>query len=223
MRTIKEVEAQVEEKVSGALKELDVLPSGYSCRVRIHGESRKKRQSASFEKSWSPDRDSIQITFEADQEQSKEDSRPMASEAGSGTIARQVAAAPPNSTPKSGSVTDPVSDLIKALDRAASQPGYNFVALKWFRDTALPSEGFAWASPESIRDVLREAIDQRLILTSKVQNPRSPQFPVTAIRLNRLMPKVKAILGDLDESLPDFQPVPIRGESMSATVLHERR
>lgn len=214
MRTIKEVEAQMEEKVSEALKELDVLPNGYSCRVRIRGESRKKKQSASFEKSWSPDKDSIQITFEANLEQLEASSPPIAS---------APAAAPVNPAPKSDSATDPVSDLIKGLDRAESRPGYNFVSLKWFRDAALPSAGFAWASADSIRAVLGEAIDQRLILTSKVPNPRSPQFPVTAIRLNRLMPKVQAILGTRDEGLRDFQPVPIRGEDLSATVLRERR
>ncbi|MGO8791561.1 MAG: hypothetical protein ACLQVL_29800 [Terriglobia bacterium] len=214
MRTIKDVEAQMEEKVSEALKQLDVLPNGYSCRVRIRGESRKKKQSASFEKSWSPDKDSIQITFEANSEQLQASSQPIVS--GS-------AAAPVNPAPKSDSATDPVSDLIRALDRAESRPGYNFVSLKWFRDVAVPSGGFAGARADSIRDVLGEAIDQRLILTSKVPNPRSPQFPVTAIRLNRLMPKVQAVLGTRDEDLRDFQPVPIRGEDLSATVLRERR
>ena len=91
---------------------------------------------------------------------------------------------------------DPLSDLIRALDRAESRPGYEFVALKWFRDTVLPAEGFPWASYHSARQtVLRDAIDKRLILTSKMPNPRSPQFPVTAIRLNRLVPEVMGILG----------------------------
>lgn len=238
MRTIKEVEAQVEKKLSEVLKELHVLPNSYSCRARIRGESRKKRQSAGFDKSWSPDRDSIEITFEPNLEQAHPSSQPMASAPISPEIsegppkASQVSsqpttnaspAAPSNPAPKSGSVTDPVSDLVKALARAESQPGFDFVSLKWFRDAALPSESLAWASADSIREVLRDAIDKRLILTSKVPNPKSPQFPVTAIRLNRLMPKVKAVLGIRDEGLPDFQPVLIRGEDLSATVLHERR
>lgn len=214
MSTNKEVEAQVENKVSEVLRELHVLPNSYSCRARIRGGSRKKRQSAAFEKSWSPDRDSIEITFGPNLEQAHASSHPTAN-------ARPAADSNPG--PKSGSVTDLVSDLIKALDRAESQPGFDFVSLKWFRNAALPSEGLAWASADSIREVLRDAIDKRLILTSKVPNPKSPQFPVTAIRLNRLMPEVKAILGTRDEGLPDFQPVPIRGESLSATVLRERR
>jgi len=216
MGTIKEVETKAEEnkKVSDALRELGFLPEGYLYRVRILGESRKKRQSASFEKSWSPDRDSIQITFEARSDQPQETSQ-LAVPAASSPLC--------GPKPKSGNLNDPVSDLIRALDRAESQPGYNFVALKWFRDTNLPSEGFAWANPASVREALRDCIDKRLILTSKVPNPRSPEFPVTAIRLNRLMPEVRAILGTEDEGTPDFQPVPIRGENLSATVLRERR
>jgi hypothetical protein len=215
--TIKEAEAQVEEKISEALKELKelkVLPAGYRCRARIRGQSRKKRQSASFETSWSPDSDSIEITFEPKPEPSQSASQPVASVA---------AVTPSNSSSKPSSVSEPLSDLIKALHRAQSQPGFRFVALKWFRDTVLPSEGFSWFSADTVRNVLRDAIERRIILTRKEPNPRSPQFPVTAIWLNQTMPEVQATLGSRDERPSDFQPVPIRGENLSATVLRERR
>jgi len=119
--------------------------------------------------------------------------------------------------------SDPISDLVRTLDRTESRPGYQFVALKWFRDVALPAEPFEWVRSDSMRqNVLREAIERRLILTSKVPNPKSQQFPVTAIRLNRILPETQSILGD---RVPDteFNPVDIRGESLSATVLRERR
>ena len=78
--------------------------------------------------------------------------------------------------------SDPISDLVQALDRSESRPGYGFVALKWFRDVVLPA--FRWARLESARQaILREAIEKRFVLTSKVPNPKSPEFPVTAIRL----------------------------------------
>jgi len=70
---------------------------------------------------------------------------------------------------------------------------------------------------------LRDAIDKRLILTSKIANPKSPQFPVTTIRLNRLIPEVMAILGNEDRRASCFQPVAIRGEGLSTTILHDRR
>jgi hypothetical protein len=295
MGTIKQVETTAEqsEKLSDALRELGFLPRGYGYLVRVRGESRKKRQSASFEKSWSPDTDSIQIRFERKLGRAQANSQQTASgartdppsptrklnpsrevlayarklykdleklgkkidpkeafetakrayhfvdtslveydeeqitraqsQAGLQPRASAAAATPPSPAPTSTSATDHMSDLIKALDRAESQPGYSFVALKWFRDTALPSEGFAWANAASVREALRDCIDKRLVLTSKVPNPRSPEFPVTAIRLNRLMPEVRAILGTEDGGMPDFQPVPIRGENLSATVLRERR
>ncbi|HYY72102.1 MAG TPA: hypothetical protein VE778_00775 [Candidatus Bathyarchaeia archaeon] len=216
MKTIKDVEGQVEEKVSEALRELELLPEGYRCSVRLHGKERDKRRTATFETSWSPDTDSIHIRFERSEEKLPAGAEPVAPN--SGVIA------PNHAAKSSDSSNNPLSDLIRALDRVESRPGYEFVALKWFRDTALPSEGFSWANEDFARqNVLREAIDRRLILTSKVPNPRSPQFPVTAIRLNRLMPEVKEVLGTRDESLVDFQPVAIRGENLSATVLRDRR
>lgn len=119
---------------------------------------------------------------------------------------------------------DRLSDLLRALDRAEGRPGYEFVSLKWFRDAALVREGFSWAADEFTRhDVLREAIDRRWILTSKVANPRPPHFPVTAIRVNRQMPEVNAALGNRTGNSPAFRPIPIRGESLSATVLRDRR
>lgn len=120
--------------------------------------------------------------------------------------------------------SDPLSDLVRVLDGVESRPGYGFVALKWFRDVALPAADLEWVRSESIRQkVLREAIDQHLVLTGKVQNPKAPQFPTTAIRLNRILPGVKAILGEKQSSVGDFEPVNIRGESLSNTVLRERR
>jgi hypothetical protein len=119
---------------------------------------------------------------------------------------------------------DRLSDLVRALDRAESRPGYEFVSLKWFRDNALAHEGFSRAADMSARhDALREAIDRRWILTSKVANPRPPNFPVTAIRLNRQAPEVQALLGGRAGSPSAFRPVPIRGEPLSATVLRDRR
>ena len=145
---------QVEEKLGEALKQLDLLPEGYQCSARLHGKSRDKKRTASFEKSWSPDTDSIHIRFERTPEQASTASQPGA---------RGTATAPSKGAAKSGAtITDPLSDLIQALDRAESRPGFAFVALKWFRDAALPAEGFSWASADSVRqDVLRDAIDKR--------------------------------------------------------------
>ena len=216
MKTIEQVESQFEQKVVDALRELDLLPQGFKHRVRFHGEKKDKRKTADFEKNWRPNADSIRIWFEPAQETSGQLPEP---------ITKSVPPSPASLPVQvSATVPDPLADLVRALDRAESRRGYDFVSLKWFRDAALPSEGLSWASSDATRqNVLRGAIEKRLILTSKVPNPKSPQFPVTAIRLNRLMPEVKTILGNGDDNSLDFHPVEIRGENLSATILRERR
>lgn len=216
MKTVKDVELQVQTRVTEVLKEVGLLPDGYRCHVRLHGKERDKRRTACFATSWSPDRDSINIQFKPAEDQPEEN--------GVGITQATAILVPDNVITSAANPRDPLSDLVRALDRFESRPGYHFVALKWFRDTALPGEGFSWANADSERqNILREAIDKRMILTSKVPNPRSPQFPVTAIRLNRLLPDVKAVLGDQSDGLPDFQPIAIRGENLSATILRDRR
>lgn len=211
MKTIKDVEVQVAKEVLEPLKNLGLLPEGYRCSVRLRGENRDKRRTASFsEKNWSPETDSICIKFKPISEKSEIEIQ---------VVKRDTAAPVSPKVPNNA----PLSDLVRALDQAESRPGYKFVALKWFRDIAVPSAGFSWTSEESIRQILADAIDRRLILISKVPNPKSPQFPVTAIRLNRLMPEVASVLGIKETSVRDFRPVSIRGENLSATVLNDRR
>lgn len=216
MKTIEQVESQFEQKVHEALRELDLLPEGFKHRVRFHGKTKDKKKTAVFEKNWSPETDTIYIRFEPVPDVSRHLPQPATN---------STVSAPPSVPAQNSPIAaDPLSDLIRALDRVESRRGYDFVSLKWFRDAALPSAGLSWASADATRQsVLRGAIDKRLILTSKVPNPKSPQFPVTAIRLNRLMPEVRTILGSGDASVPDFHPVEIRGENLSATVLRERR
>ncbi len=113
------------------------------------------------------------------------------------------------------------------MDRAESKPGWNFVPLKKFRDEILPTE-----RPEDIpslrtdveqRHMLQSVIDKRFVLVSKVPNPKAPQFPVTTVRLNRLMPQVKVALGQVVDFDQEFRPIEIRGEPLSETILRERR
>jgi hypothetical protein len=209
MTTNTDVELKLARGIPEFLRKLAILPEGYQCEVHLHRGNRKKRRDAEFEANWDPDTDSIRITFSPMEEEFETPTPPVA--------ASVKAAHLP-------SPEDRLSDLIRALDRAEGRPGYEFVSLKWFRDTALSYEGFSWASDEFARhDVLREAIDRRWILTSKIANPRSPAYPVTAIRLNRQMPEVNAALGTRIGGPPAFRPVTIRGEALSATVLRDRR
>jgi hypothetical protein len=206
-----DVELELSRAISDVLRRLglEILPHGYRCEVHLHRGNRKKRRDADFETNWDPDADSIRVGFtpleeDVDAVKDQESRSPLS---GNGT-----------------SADDRISDVVRALDRAEGRPGYEFVSLKWFRDTALRHEEFPWAADEAARhDALREAIDRRWILTSKIANPRPPHFPGTAIRLNRQLPAVNAALGERPGSLPGSRPVPIRGEPLSATVLRDRR
>ena len=205
-----DVELELTREISEVLRKfgLGIFPEGYQCEVHLHRGNRKKRRDAEFEVNWDPDADSIRISFSPIEEEIE-------------TASSQDLS---SSTENRGSGDGRLADLVRALDRAEGRPGYEFVSLKWFRDNALSHEGFAWAADQFARhDALREAIDRRWILTSKVANPRPPNFPVTAVRLNRQMPEVIAVLGGRTGTLRAFHPLPIRGEPLSATVLRDRR
>jgi hypothetical protein len=209
MTTNSDLESQIARRIPDFLRELGVLPEGYQCDVHLHRGNRKKRRDAEFQGNWEPDTDSIRVAFSPRVEKGE-------MEVGEAIASTKTLTANPEE--------DRLTDLVRALNRAESRPGYEFVALKWFRDTALPCEGFNWAADEATRhDVLREAIDRKWVLTGKQPNPRPPNFPVTKIRLNRSVPEVAAALGGQSGGLPGFRPVTIRGASLSATVLHDRR
>ena len=204
-----DVELELEREISEVLRKLQILSDGHQCEVHLYRGDKKKRKDADFKKYWDPDKDSIRIEFSPTKEKVETETtqNPLSSK---------------EENRESGE--DQLADLIRALDRAEGRPGYEFISLKWFRDSALSHEGFSWAVDELARhNALREGIDRRWILTSKVANPRSPNFPVTAIRLNRQMPAVNALLGGGSSSLPAFRPISIRGEPLSATVLRDRR
>jgi hypothetical protein len=99
---------------------------------------------------------------------------------------------------------------VVALDHVEKDPHLRFVSLKWFRDTYLPKRGYAWATdPDIPRRMVHEAAESEMILTAKVPNPKTPEFPVTTIRLNRDHPRVKEFLaeGDGDSAAhPPTQP-----------------
>jgi hypothetical protein len=120
--------------------------------------------------------------------------------------------------------SDPVQDIVIALAKAEKDPQLGFVSLKWFRDTYLPQQGYPWAAiPDERQRVLVNAIDRNWILTSKVANPKNPQFPVSAIKVNRPLSEVYSILEQQPGSRSGFNPVAMRGEPLSQTVLRERR
>lgn len=216
-RTIEGAQAELEQALESlpnylpqlpdALKPLARLapPTGLHAKVSLRHGSKKERQVKrnAPASSWSPEEGIVSISY---------------------GVRNNAGQDRPRKHPVSVQ-HDPVREIVQALARAES--GNQFVILKWFRDTYLPQQGLAWAAtPEERHRALAVAIDWRWILTSRIPNPRNPQFPATAIRVNRPLAEVRAILnqdtGDTGER-PHFAPIAIRGESLSATVLRERR
>lgn len=218
MATIKDSKLDLERALSGILRSLLPQTDGYAVKVDILEDHRKKRSDASRE-SWTPAKGQILITF------------PGPAVADTGQEAPAPATGHDNgpsqesNPPEAGH--DPRSwrvGLIVSLDTAEHRPDFNFVSLKWFRDLFLPAEGHDWLESQAARqELIRDAIENGIILTSKVPNPKTPAFPVTAIRLNRRHPEVIAALGEKGAPLSDFEPVDIMGEPLSTTVLTDRR
>lgn len=100
---------------------------------------------------------------------------------------------PPAAAPPDPQVA--LRDVIRVVGRAESDPTFKFLALKFLRDQLLPRQ-VAWAViPHESQIQINQAIDQGVLLTSKVENPRQPQYPVTAVQLNREHPLVRELLG----------------------------
>jgi len=228
MKNISELEIEVTRELAAPLKEIlqrfDYrLPDHFQIHVSLLDANGRKKRSTAAASKWAPESGRIQIRFEAAVEEKKQVSA-SASPAVSSPVPAQARQFAPNPHPPSGTLHPAEADLLKALDRAESRPGWNFVPLKKFRDELLPMEHFeSMRTDVEQRDVLRSVIDKKFVLVGKVPNPKSPEFPVTTIRLNRLMPEVKAVLGHNSSSDLDFHPVKIFGEPLSSTVLRDRR
>jgi hypothetical protein len=228
---IEQVKAQLAQKLDNPLKNIlqdleYLVPDNYRSRVfLLDAKGRKKPSNASAE-TWSPESGRIEIRFEAvrvAQKQEPMDATRIPAAAVRISNASQVADQPSAAHP---AATDLLQTLVRALDRAESTPGWSFVSLKKFRDEVLPSEPFPPGTfqPTDVhwQEAIRRAIEQKLVLVGRVPNPKSPQFPVTSVRLNRLMSEVKTLLGHGASPDLDFHPVEIKGEPLSAMIIRER-
>ena len=211
MTTIHDVRMDLQQVIGAPVQAYLPQVAGYDVEVDIIENHRKKRSDAACE-SWRPEIGEIRIRFVV--------RPPIASPA----VEPQRGNSLGNGALRHDIPRPSVQELAESLSRAERRPGYSFVSIKWFRDKVLPAEGYAWAETYEARsEALRVAIEDGVILTSKVPNPNAPTFPVTAIRLNRGHPDVVSALGSAEVSLDDFAPVEIRGEPLSETVIRERR
>lgn len=233
MQTISEVEATVQAglealrnaplspEITLALKFL--LPDGLSPVVQLEEDGRKKRSSASAS-NWNPKTGEIRIYF--DPISAAGEPKPTAAtiptevgtvqNASANPIPSQI---PPSRSVATGNAPDSVSpqEIIECCQAlaAAEKSNRQFIALKWFRDDFLVTIDMPWAKSVQRRQrVLSQAIDMGRIDAKKIPNPRAPQFPTTTISLNRSIPTPGVP--------PRFQPVAIRGEAASTTLVRDR-
>ena len=220
---IEQAESEFAQKLTAPL--IDILrhlrysiPERYRLRIAlVDANGRKKRSSASAD-NWSPESGRIEISFEARAEQKKGPASASEQPAAGSTTRAHIF-----SPQDEGSLRPAERELISALDRAESRPGWSFVPLRKFRDEILPEHLSSQRTDDERQNVLRSAIEKRLVLVGKVPNPKAPAFPVTTIRLNRLMPTVQRLIGGGKNTDQDFHPVEIPGEPLSSTILRERR
>ena len=219
------VARELETPLKAALKQLGYsIPDSFRLRVSLlSADGRKKRSNASA-RTWAPESGRMQVWLEPSSDEKTTLPSEVPRPAAVLSVAQGTQAHTSQSTNGSKVYVHPAEvELLRALDHAESIPGWSFVSLKKFRDEILPT-----ADVPSIRtdverqSVLRSAIDKRLILKKPVPNPKSPQFPVTSIRVNRLLPEVQEVLGLPKRDL-DFHPIHIKGEPLSTTILRERR
>ncbi len=187
------------------LSELRMLfaPSGYRPTVQLEEEGRKKRATAA-ESNWRFERGEIVIFHET--------------VSGLELVPTPNSEIPPSSP--AAIIASPVGDedvrqCCEALAEA-EKAGKQFIGYKWFRDLALAGLRYRWAATaEGRARVLKEAIDRGAIETRKIPNPTAPMHPTTTVRLvpRELSPvKLKS----------RFNPVPIKGEPASVTLLRDR-
>lgn len=188
-------------------------PPGYQAIVELCSESgRSKRRNASAD-TWSPEDDEVRIYFEriGDSEPAPRASRAprsAASHVADEDEDIEEAVLPADMDAR-------VKELCTSLAEA-ERGGHAFIALKWFRDSFLPRKSFRWNQhPETRQSVLAEAIQRGVVMTSKIANPKTPAYPTTTIRLNR-------VEAGIPEEAQRFHPVAVQGDAEPDAVEDER-
>ena len=171
MTTVQDVRMDLEQVIGAPVQAYLPQVAGYDVEVDIIENHRKKRSDAACE-SWRPEIGEIRIRFVV--------RPPTASPA----VEPQRYNPQDNGALRQSMPRPSANDLIEALDRAERRPGYSFVSIKWFRDKVMPAVGPIWAETYEARsEALREAIEDGVILTSKVPNPNAPNIPLSLIHI----------------------------------------
>lgn len=199
-----------------------LLPSGMRLRVQLEEDGRKKRSTAAAS-NWNPETGEIVLYYErADPPPSNPTAAvaPQSGPASSGFIpferAERLANEKLDTTDVPGITSLQLQQCCEALAEA-EKAGKAFIALKWFRDTALMDRGYLWADSLAQRQaVVAKAIEVGALVTRAIPNPKAPQHPTTTVKLNTDSEYAKTVNRR-------FQPIrPRNGESASEMILRDR-
>lgn len=183
-------------------------PNGLAARIELQRSNGHRIKRTADAGNWDPKDCKAEVFFELEGDES--------GEADEGE---------PATEPELVQVENQMRDLILALDAAERDLRFvEFVGLKAFRDQFLVGRGLPWAADRDTRHyALAKAISAGLVLKASVPNPNRPDFPTTAVRLNREHPVASDVLREADADRVPFKPVKIRGKSLSSTIIEERR
>ncbi len=189
-----------------------LAPPGYQAIVELCSESGRSKRRNALADTWSPEDDEVRIYFERID---GEEPSPRLSR-----VSRPIASRAAEEEDEIGEVSPADLDVrVKELCAAlaeAERGGHAFIALKWFRDSFLPRKMFRWTQhPETRQDVLAEAIQRGVDLTSKIANPKTPAYPTTTIRLNRTE-------AGSPEEAQRFHPIEVLGEPVTVAIDEDR-
>jgi hypothetical protein len=190
-----------------------LAPPGFQVIVELCSESgRSKRRTASAD-TWSPEEDEVRIYFERIE---GDEPMPRLTRAARATTTQ---AAEEEEEEEEAILPADLDSRVKELCAAlaeAERGGHAFIALKWFRDSFLPRKAFRWnQQPEARQAILAEAIQRGVVLTSKIANPKTPAYPTTTIRLNR-------VEAGIPEEAQRFHPIEVQGVPVGAAIDDER-
>jgi hypothetical protein len=196
-----------------------LFPDGLTPVVQLEEDGRKKRSSAAAW-NWNPKTGEIRIYLDPAASVAKP--QPEILPAPPQPLETTPASVPPDipapaaikvESTEDGITSQEVIECCQAL-AVAERSNRQFIALKWFRDDFLATVDFPWAKgPQRRQRVLSHTIDLGRIDAKKIPNPKS-NFPTTTISLNRLIPTPGVA--------PRFQPIAVRGEPVSVTLLRDR-
>src|ERR1700730_16924217 len=164
---IKQVEPRFAQELETPLKDTlrklgYSIPESFRLRVSLlHANGRKKRSNAGAD-TWTPESERMEFWLEPSRGVARTESHadvPQTAEASSLSNTGRAELSQTTTTSAGMHVHPAEVELLRALDRAESTPGWSFVSLKKFRDEILPLEDVPFLRSDVERqNALRYAI-----------------------------------------------------------------